>query len=53
MCQMESSPDARAIINGREFDYFCGAGYLTFHHHPEIIQATCEATKKYETGVTH
>ena len=50
MYQMESPPNARAIINGKEVDYFGGTGYLTFHHHPDIIKAACEATQKYGVG---
>ena len=50
MYKMESPPNARAIINGRKVDYFCGTGYLTFQHHPEIIQAASEAAQRYGMG---
>ena len=47
---MESAPDARTVINGREVDYFCGTGYFGLHGHPELIRAACEAVKKYGIG---
>lgn len=47
MYVMESAPGPRAVINGREVDYFCGCGYLSLQNHPELIRAACEALKKY------
>lgn len=50
MYVMESAPGPRTIINGREVDYFCGTGYFGFHGHPELVEAACEAAKKYGIG---
>lgn len=47
---MESAPGPRAIINGKEVDYFCGTSYYGLHAHPELIKAACEATKKFGIG---
>jgi len=44
---MESPPGPITIINGREVDYFCGCGYFAFQSHPELLQAACEAMKKF------
>ena len=48
--QMGSPIGARMIINGREVDYFCGTSYYTLHGHPAVIEAACDATKKYGLG---
>jgi len=40
----------RVRLNGREYDYFCGTSYYCLHGHPQVIQAACEATKKYGLG---
>jgi len=50
MYLMESAPGARAVINGKEVDYFCGCGYYGLQAHPELIKAACEAVKKYGIG---
>jgi len=47
---MESPPGPKTIINGREVDYFCGTGYFSLQGHPELIEAACEAVKKYGIG---
>lgn len=47
---MESPPGARAVIDGREVDYFCGCGYFGLQSHPEVIEAACAAVKKYGIG---
>jgi glycine C-acetyltransferase/8-amino-7-oxononanoate synthase len=47
MYLMESPPRARAVINGKEVDYFSGCGFYDFQGRPEIIQAACEALNKY------
>ena len=47
---MGSPIGARMIINGREVDYFCGTSYYTLHGHPAVIEAACEATRKYGLG---
>jgi len=50
MYLMESAPGARTIVNGKEVDYFCGTGYLGLQGHHELIEASCEAVKKYGIG---
>lgn len=50
MYLMESAPGARTVIDGEEVDYFCGCGYYGLQGHPELIQAACEAVKKYGIG---
>jgi len=50
MYRMESAPGAKTVIDGREFDYFCGTGYFAFQGHPEIVRAACEAVQKYGIG---
>jgi len=47
---MGSPIGARMIINDREVDYFCGTSYYTLHGHPAVIDAACEATRKYGLG---
>lgn len=47
---MESPPGAKAVIDGREVDYFCGCGYYDFHGRPEIVAAACDAVERYGTG---
>ena len=47
---MGSPPGPRTVVDGREVDYFCGCGYLGFQSHPEVIEAACEAARKYGIG---
>ena len=47
---MTGPAGARASINGREMDYFCGTGYFDLHAHPALIQAACEATQRFGVG---
>ncbi len=47
---MESPPGARAVIDGREVDYFCGCGYYCLQGHPAIIDAACKAVQQYGLG---
>lgn len=50
MYRMDSAPGARTIINGREFDYFCGTGYFSLQGNPELTKAACEAVQKFGIG---
>lgn len=50
MLVMESAPGSRTVINGREVDYFCGTGYFGLHGRAELVEAACDAAKKYGTG---
>lgn len=44
---MESPPGPETVIDGRRYVYFGGTSYLGLHGHPEIVEAACEATRKY------
>ncbi len=35
------------IVNGREVDYYCGTSYYPLHGHPLVIEAACDAVRKY------
>jgi 8-amino-7-oxononanoate synthase len=43
----ESPPEPLTRIDGREYLYFVGTGYLGLQSRPEVIQAACEATHRY------
>ena len=47
---LESPPDARAIINSRPVDYFCGTGYLGLQSDSRVVQAACQAMSQYGLG---
>lgn len=47
---MQSPPGAATHIDGREFLYFAGTGYLGLQGHPEVIRATCDAANRYGIG---
>lgn len=47
---MQSPPGPRTIIDGREYLYFGGTGYLGLQGHPEVIRAACEAMQRYGLG---
>ncbi|MGE5342582.1 MAG: aminotransferase class I/II-fold pyridoxal phosphate-dependent enzyme [Candidatus Omnitrophota bacterium] len=44
---MESEIGARAIINHRLVDYYGGCGYFCFQTHPDVVQAACDASRKF------
>lgn len=44
---METELGALTIINKRMVDYFGGTGYFGFQAHPEVIEAACNAAKRY------
>lgn len=44
---MQSPPGAVATIDGREYLYFGGTSYLGLHGHPAVVEAACEATRRY------
>lgn len=50
MSIMESAPGARAVIDGKEVDYFCGCSYFGFHGRRDLIDAACKATLRYGLG---
>jgi 8-amino-7-oxononanoate synthase len=43
----ESPPGPVMRIDGREYLYFVGTGYLGLQAHPEVIRAACEAAQRY------
>ncbi len=47
---LESPPNPIATLDGHEYNYFVGVGYLGFQGHPAIIEAANEAMKKYGMG---
>ena len=44
---MDGPPGPITVINNKEMHYFGGVGYFQLHNHPEVIEAACEATRKY------
>ncbi len=44
---MESPPAAETILNGRQYLYFAGTGYLGLQAHPEVIAAAQAAAEQY------
>ncbi|MEH6775072.1 MAG: pyridoxal phosphate-dependent aminotransferase family protein [Cereibacter changlensis] len=40
----------RMRIDGREVDYFCGTSYFALHGHPSVIDAACDATRRFGMG---
>ena len=47
---MQSPPGAVTQIDGREYLYFVGTGYLGLQGHAEVIRAACEAAQRYGIG---
>jgi len=47
---MQSPPGSHTRIDGREYLYFAGTGYLGLQGHPEVIRAACEATQRFGIG---
>jgi 8-amino-7-oxononanoate synthase len=45
--KLESPPNPIARIDGRDYLYFIGTGYLGLQGHPEVIRAACEAVERY------
>lgn len=44
---MQSPPGPETVIDGRWYVYFGGTSYLGLAGHPEVIQAACEAARRY------
>jgi 8-amino-7-oxononanoate synthase len=44
---MQSPPGPETVIDGQKYLYFGGTSYLGLAGHPEIIEAGCEALRKY------
>jgi 7-keto-8-aminopelargonate synthetase-like enzyme len=47
---MHSPPGAETVIDGRRYLYFVGTGYLGLQGHPAVIDAACDAMRKYGIG---
>ena len=44
---MQSPPGPETIIDGVRYLYFAGTSYLGLAAHPEVIEAGCEAMRRY------
>jgi glycine C-acetyltransferase/8-amino-7-oxononanoate synthase len=44
---MESPVGSRTVLEGREFDYFAGTGYLGLQNHPQVLQAAQQALQRF------
>ncbi|WP_197528420.1 aminotransferase class I/II-fold pyridoxal phosphate-dependent enzyme [Aeoliella mucimassa] len=47
---MLSAPGTSTTIDGRSYLYFGGTGYLGLQCHPQVIEAACEATRRWGVG---
>ena len=50
MYEMQSPPGPETVLDGKRYLYFAGTGYFCLHGHPELIEAACEATRRYGLG---
>ncbi len=50
MPTMQTPPGPLTIVDGRQYLYFAGSGYLGLQGHPEVIAAACEAAENFGTG---
>lgn len=48
--EMHSPPGAEATIDGRRYLYFAGTAYLGLQGHPAVIEAACDAARRYGLG---
>jgi 8-amino-7-oxononanoate synthase len=44
---MESAPGPETVIDGVKYLYFAGTSYFGLHGHPEVIEAGCEALRRF------
>ncbi|QEW18517.1 8-amino-7-oxononanoate synthase/2-amino-3-ketobutyrate coenzyme A ligase [Marinibacterium anthonyi] len=47
---MEGPIGARMRVDGREVDYFCGTSYYVMHGRAQVIEAACDATRRFGMG---
>ena len=47
---MGSAVGPRALIDGKEFDYFGGTSYYSLHADPRVMDAACAAIRAHGTG---
>jgi len=38
------------LVNGRQVDYYCGTSYYSLHGDPRVIDAACDAIRRYGLG---
>lgn len=48
--EIESAQGPRVTIGGREYLLLCSNNYLGLADHPDLIEASCRATKDFGTG---
>ena len=44
---MESAPGPETVIDGVKYLYFAGTSYFGLHGHAEVVEAGCEALRRY------
>lgn len=44
---MQSAPGPETVIDGERYLYFAGTSYLGLAAHPEVIEAGCDAMRRY------
>ncbi len=50
MPTMQGPPGPMTVVDGRQYLYFAGTGYLGLQGRPEVIAASCEAAEQYGAG---
>lgn len=50
MAIMQSPPNAETQIDGRRYLYFCGTSYHGLHGHSQVVEAACQATRRFGLG---
>lgn len=50
MPTMQGPPGPITVVDGRQYLYFAGTGYLGLQGRPEIVAASCEAAEQYGVG---
>jgi len=47
---LESPVGPRMLVDGRWVDYYCGTSYYSLHGDPRVIDAACDAVRRYGLG---
>lgn len=50
MHMMHGSPGRRTSVDGGDYLYFCGTGYLGLQGDSRLVKASCEAARRYGMG---
>ena len=50
MPTMETPPGPLTVVDGRQYLYFAGTGYLGLQGRPEVVRAACQAAEQYGMG---